>query len=97
MAEPVECYDPVAAGALPAGSYVTLLHVGPYSSDSVPDLGDARERLVRWTAERGIVYGRATERGSALACCVEHLRIGPVDDADWTKWETELAWLAVER
>jgi len=27
---------------------------------------------------------------------VEHYRIGPPMEADWTKWETELAYLIVE-
>lgn len=39
---------------------------------------------------------RPSERGSSLPCCVEHYRVGPPMERDWTKWETELAYLVVE-
>jgi effector-binding domain-containing protein len=87
---------PVRPGVLPAGRYVTLLHVGPYTHDSVPDLTDAQAALRGWTKEHGIVCSRPSERGESLPCCVEHFRIGPPMEADWTKWETELAYLIVE-
>jgi len=51
---------------------------------------------VSWAAEHGIVYGRDTDRGLALPCCVDHLRIGLVDEADFIKWETELAYLILD-
>ena len=87
---------PVSAGTLPAGRYTTLTHTGPYRHDDVPDLGDAQAALKSWTEQQGIVTGRPSERGSSLAACVEHYRIGPPMEADWTKWETELAYLVVE-
>ena len=34
----------VRARALPAGRYLTAVHIGPYTSDAMPDLGDARAR-----------------------------------------------------
>jgi effector-binding domain-containing protein len=86
----------VRAGTLPAGSYVTALHTGPYRSEQVPDLGDAQAALRAWIDEEGIVASRPSERGSSLPCAVEHYRIGPPMEADWTKWETELAYLVVE-
>jgi DNA gyrase inhibitor GyrI len=87
---------PVRAGVLPAGRYVTLVHVGPYTHDSVPDLVDAQTALKGWTEEHGVVCSRPSDRGESLPCCVEHFRIGPPMEADWTKWETELAYLIVE-
>jgi effector-binding domain-containing protein len=87
---------PVHADALPAGRYVTLVHVGPYTHESVPDLGDAQATLKDWIDGRGIVCSRPSERGSSLPCSVEHYRIGPPMEKDWTKWETELAYLVVE-
>jgi hypothetical protein len=96
VAAPVAVDAPVLADTLPAGRYVTLLHVGPYRSRTEPDLAVARATLVRWAAERGLVYSHETDRGHAMACCVEHFRIGPVDDPDHTKWETEFAYLIVE-
>jgi hypothetical protein len=86
----------VHSDALPAGRYATLLHVGPYRSETANDLGDAQAALTAWAAEHGVAYSRPTEPGLALACCVEHYRIGPVDESDWTKWETELAYLVLE-
>src|SRR6201999_4036246 len=80
---------PVVADTLPAGRYATLLHVGPYRSDTRADLSPARDVLVRWADDNGITYGHATDRGTALPCCVDHLMVGPVDDPDFTKWETE--------
>jgi hypothetical protein len=62
----------------------------------VPDLGDAQAALKSWTEQQGIVTGRPSERGCSLACCVEHYRVGPPMEADWSKWETELAYLVVE-
>jgi DNA gyrase inhibitor GyrI len=88
--------DTVRADTLPAGRYATLMHIGPYRSEDVPDLGDAQAALRSWTEQRGIVTGRPSERGSSLSCCVEHYRIGPPLEPDWTKWETELAYLVVE-
>lgn len=87
---------PVRAGLLPAGRYVTLLHLGPYRSTEVPDLGDAQAALRGWIEREGIVCSRPSDRGSSLPCCVEHYRIGPPLEADWAKWETELAYLVVE-
>ena len=87
---------PVHADALPAGRYLTLLHVGPYRSETATDLGDAQAALIAWAAEHGVTYSHPTERGLALPCCVEHYRIGPHEESDWRKWETELAYLIVE-
>jgi effector-binding domain-containing protein len=88
--------DTVRPGTLPAGRYATLLHTGPYRSADVPDLGDSQAALRSWTEEQGIATSRPSERGSSLPCCVEHYRIGPPAEKDWTKWETELAYLVVE-
>jgi effector-binding domain-containing protein len=83
----------VRPDALPAGRYLTFVHIGPYTSHSMPDLGDARAELVAWAHDNGIVYGSETQRGFALPCALEHFRIGPVDDRDFTRWETEFAYL----
>ena len=94
-AEPPED-APVRANTLPGGRYATLIHTGPYRKEDVPDLVDAQAALRTRTEQQGIVTGRPSERGSSLAACVEHYRIGPPMEADWTKWETELAYLVVE-
>jgi effector-binding domain-containing protein len=86
----------VRADVLPAGRYLTMLHVGPYRSKALPDLAVARERLTSWAARKGIVYSRETDRGSALPCCLERYLIGPPAEADFSKWETEFAYLVLD-
>jgi effector-binding domain-containing protein len=88
--------DTVRAGTLPAGRYATLVHIGPYRHDDVPDLRDAQAALKSWIEREDVTTGRPSERGSSLAACVEHYRIGPPIEPDWTKWQTELAYLVVE-
>jgi effector-binding domain-containing protein len=78
---------------LPAGRYLTSLHVGPYTSDALPDLGDARAELVAWAQQNGIVYGSETERGFEFPGALERFLVGPADDADFTNWRTEFAYL----
>ena len=95
LADPPEG-APVQTDVLPAGRYVTLQHVGPYTHATAPDLVDAQAAMRTWIEREGIVTSRPSERGSALPCCVEHYRIGPPMEEDWTKWETELAYLVVE-
>jgi effector-binding domain-containing protein len=84
----------VEPAELPAGEYAVLVHVGPYRHDSVPDLRAARERLLAWAADEGIEIA-SEERGGAVtfAACVESYLNGPAEEPDWTKWETELAYL----
>ena len=86
----------VRAGTLPAGRYLTFLHVGPYRSETVPDLAAARDRLTSWAAGQGIVYSRETDRGRTLPCCLERYLIGPVEVSDFSKWETEFAYLVLD-
>jgi hypothetical protein len=69
-----------------------MLHVGPYRSETAPDLAAARDRLMSWAARQGIVYSRETDRGVALPCCL----VGPVEEADFSKWETEFAYLVLD-
>jgi effector-binding domain-containing protein len=88
--------DRVRADALPAGRYLTLLHLGPYRSETAPDLAVARERLVGWAADHGIVYSRETNRGSMLPCCLERYLVGPPAEADFSKWVTEFAYLILD-
>lgn len=75
--------DRVRATALPAGRWLTYLHVGPYRSETLTDLANAREELMGWAEEQEL----------SCACAVEHYRIGPAEEPDFTKWETEFAYL----
>ena len=73
----------VRAGELPAGRWATFVHVGPYRSETEPDLADGRATLGAW----------ADAQGLACADYVEHFVKGPVEEPDHTRWETELAYL----
>jgi RNA polymerase sigma-70 factor, ECF subfamily len=83
----------VRSDALPAGRYLTAVHVGPYRSETLPDLGDARAELVRWARDNEVTYGRETERGIRFPCALERFIVGPVDDPDFKNWQTEFAYL----
>ena len=100
VAAPVETEaqgdERVSAGTLPAGRYLTLIHRGPYRSELAPDLATAREKLIALAANQGIVYSRHTRTGTTLPCAVERYLIGPVEEPDFTKWETEFAYLVLD-
>ena len=72
----------VRSGELPAGRWATYLHVGPYRSETEPDLAAGRATLQP---------GRTP--GAARADYVEHFFTGPVEEPDHARWETELAYL----
>ena len=81
LAVPVDA--DAATDALPAGRYATLVHVGPYRSETQPDLAVARAVLQDWAEREGLT----------VSGYLEHYRIGPVEEPDYAKWETELAFL----
>ena len=86
--------DRVHSDALPAGRYATLLHVGPYSSAEVPDLNDARAELLEWARRQGVQWrGSQTKRGTTFEASIERYLTDASREPDWTKWETELAYL----
>jgi hypothetical protein len=85
LAVPVDAS--AATGELPAGRYATLVHVGPYRHETEPDLAAARASLQAWAEDHGL-------NPTAYS---EQYRIGPVEERDWTKWETELAFLVEYR
>jgi hypothetical protein len=87
---------PVRRGVLPAGRYVTLVHVGPYRSETARDLGAAREDLEAWIAGQGIVTARPSARGSSPACAVDRLEVGPDSEPDPSRWRTALELLIVD-
>ena len=64
-----------ATDALPAGRYATVVHVGPYRSETQPDLAVARAALEEWAEREGL----------SVSGYLEHYRIGPVEDPDYTE------------
>ena len=73
----------VQAGELPAGRWATFLHVGPYSHATEPDLAAGHATLQAWMDAQGL-----TRAGH-----VEHYMTGPNEEPDFTRWQTELAYL----
>ena len=50
-----------------------------------------------WARRQGVVLdSRTTDRGSTWDCYVERYLIGPIDEPDYSKSETELMYLASE-
>jgi effector-binding domain-containing protein len=94
---PVPGDEVVRAAELPAGPYATLLHVGPYSSSEVPDLGSARDELLAWAGRQGIEYaGSRTPDGRVYEACIERYLTDASREPDWSKWETELSYLIAD-
>ena len=58
-------------------------HVGPYRSETEPDLAAGRATLEAWADAQGLARGDY----------VEHYLKGPVAEPDHARWETELAYL----
>jgi hypothetical protein len=85
----------VRADAVPASRYVTLLHTGPYRHAVKPDLATARAAMQDWAKKEGVgLDSQRTDRGVAWGCYVEQYLVGPVDEPDYSKWTTELMYLA---
>jgi effector-binding domain-containing protein len=85
---PVAPDEPVLAGVLPAGRYVSLTHRGH------PDrLVDVTAALLAWAEQRGLAWDAvATDAGQRWGCRLEIFHTNPAEEADINKWETELAF-----
>lgn len=97
MGVPVEAAVPddgrIRSGALPAGRYVTLRHVGPFDG-----LMASHQALREWAAARRVALDSwDTDRGTAWHGCAESYVIDPSAEPDPAKWEVELAYLTTER
>lgn len=96
-ADAVSGDERVHADELPEGRYATFLHVGPYISSDVPDLPAARAELLEWARRHGIEWDASeTARGTAFEACIERYLTDPSREPDWSKWETELAYLIAD-
>lgn len=88
IAEQVDGDEAVSTGALPAGLFVTVRHVGH------PDgLERATGELLAWAEEQGLDFDQwRTPEGHAWACRTEWYFSDPVEVPDLNQWETELAF-----
>ena len=89
VAGSIQPEDPVTAGHLPAGRYVTLLHTGPYHG-----LPSANSQLQQWGEEQGIRW--QIDEDSRWGGRVERYITDPALEPDPARWQTEVAFLAAE-
>jgi effector-binding domain-containing protein len=82
----------VRAGALPAGRYATLRHIGSYDG-----LAASNAELQRWAEQHGVALDMSeTGRGEVWRGRVEHYLTDPSAEPDPAKWETDVAYLIRE-
>ena len=76
-------------GQLPAGTYATVLHRGPYDS-----LVDTTAALLDWAKETDHPW-RVSSEGNVTwwAARVEHYLVAPPREASPSQWRTEIAIL----
>ena len=88
VAAPVEGDGDVFTGALPAGRYVSAVHVGHPSG-----LYDATSELNAWADAQGLRWAvEQTPAGDSFACRLECFLTDPRVQPDMDKWETELVF-----
>lgn len=88
VASPVQGDETVVAGVLPAGRYVTLMHVGHPKS-----LEQATAKLLAWAREQGLRWDMAPgEQGEVWGSRLEFYLTDPSDEPDMDKWVTQLAF-----
>jgi effector-binding domain-containing protein len=88
VAQPLTGNGRVIAGALPAGRYVTLYHVGAPET-----LAGATASLLDWAAAKGLAFDVSpSPEGERWGCRLEIYLTDPRDEPDMTKWETRLAF-----
>ncbi|MBU1305088.1 MAG: GyrI-like domain-containing protein [Alphaproteobacteria bacterium] len=76
----------VRFGTLPAGTYVTTTHTGPYD-----ELYDATAMLIGWAKERGVAWDVSGKPdGDHFACRLEIYETDPSAEPDPAKWITRL-------
>lgn len=89
---PAEADGDVVADELPGGSWLVALHRGGYAG-----LGAVHAILHDWAAEEGVeVVRRPVEGGTAYGGAFEHFRIGPFEERDPWRWETDVAYLLAD-
>lgn len=86
--EPAAVDGDLEADVLPAGSYVTTTHTGPYEG-----LYDATGGLLRWAGERRLAFDKTPSgRGEAWTSRVEWYETDPAAQPDPSTWVTRLAF-----
>lgn len=99
VADPLEGDEGIDSAVLPAGEWVTYLHRGPYTHATKPDLRAAHTSVRAWTQGHGLALAceDSGDDETRLSGCIEQYRIGPHEESDYSRWETELAYLVDPR
>lgn len=88
VAAPVEGDAEVGAGVLPAGRYVSVVHVGHYDG-----LYGATANLLRWAGERDLHFDKhPSDSGEVWASRLEWYETEPSEEPDPSTWVTRLAF-----
>jgi effector-binding domain-containing protein len=91
MGVPVPAGTPGATGTLPAGRYVSLLHVGHYD-----ELIAANATLQAWASDHGVTFDvTRADDGDHWGARVEHYLTNPAEEPDPSRWQTEIAYLTL--
>jgi effector-binding domain-containing protein len=78
----------VLSGALPAGRYATVIHLGHPAK-----LVDTTAELLAWASGKGLVFDVSqTDAGQRWGCRLEIYLTDPGKQPDMDKWETQLAF-----
>lgn len=91
--------DRLRAGELPAGDYAVHLHRGAYTGTSPrwqgKDLAAAHSHVHVWAHREGLAFPceTADDGTEEFTAVVERYLVGPPEEDDVEKWETELAYL----
>lgn len=81
--------DRVKAGALRAGRYVVLRHVGDFDG-----LLASNAELQQWAEQQGVALeGSETPAGTAFAGRFEQYLTNPAEEPDPAKWQVDVAFL----
>jgi len=76
--------EPVMAGVLPGGKYVTAMYVGDPSG-----LAGATGQLLAWAERAGLEWDATND---SWGCRLEEYLTDPAVQPDMTQWETRLAF-----
>jgi GyrI-like small molecule binding domain len=94
IADAIDGGDGIEVAILPAGEWLTFLHRGPYSHATEPDLAAAHATVRAWAADhdRSVAKEESARDETALSGCIEQYRIGPVEEPDYARRDTEVAY-----